>query len=136
MRRRPRRSHAARCPCLADSCDSAATRHVQSESRWIIGLDNWAGGAPIWAWRTLEGERINYLQAEFPHLWPHMEKLIGGKAEYSEEALRQLLGPSWKVAATDLTSIGLFASTTRRGAPSYAIPFLYRKGLDVTRGRA
>lgn len=101
-------------------------------SDWIIGP-----AALRYGHGELSREkRINYLQAEFPHLWPHMEKLIGGKAEYSEEALRQLLGPSWKVAATDLTSIGLFASTTRRGAPSYAIPFLYRKGLDVTRGRA
>jgi hypothetical protein len=101
-------------------------------SDWIVGPAALQYGHS----ELSKAKRINYLQAEFPHLWPHIEKLIGGKAEYSQETLRQLLGPDWKAAANDLTSIGFFASTTRRGAPSYTIPFLYRKGLDVTRGRA
>lgn len=81
-------------------------------------------------------KRITYLQAEFPHLWPHIEKLVGGKAEYSEAALRQALGSDCKELVADLTSIGIFASTTRHGAPAYTIPFLYRRGLEVTQGRA
>ena len=81
-------------------------------------------------------KRITYLQAEFPHLWPHIEKLVGGKAEYSEQALRETLGVDWRVLVGDLASIGIFASTTRHGAPAYTIPFLYRKGLEVTQGRA
>ncbi len=32
-------------------------------------------------------KRDTYLKAEFPHLWPHIEKFHGGKTEYSAEAL-------------------------------------------------
>jgi hypothetical protein len=81
-------------------------------------------------------KRITYLQAEFPHLWPHIEKLIGGNSEYGESALRLAFSPGWKRVADDLTAIGLFALTTRRGAPAYIIPFLYRRGLDITQGQA
>ena len=39
-------------------------------------------------------KRVTYLQAEFPHLWPHIEKLIGGNSEYGENALCLAFGPA------------------------------------------
>jgi hypothetical protein len=81
-------------------------------------------------------KRTTYLQAEFPHLWPEIEKLIGGKAEYGQNALRATFGPDWSRVATDLASIGLFASRTRRGQPVYVVPYLYRKCLEITQGQA
>ena len=76
------------------------------------------------------------LLVSFPHLWPHIETLVGGKTEYSEQALRRTLGSEWRRVTDDLVSIGLFATATRRGEPAYIIPFLYRRGLEVTQGRA
>jgi len=81
-------------------------------------------------------KRTTYLQAEFPHLWQHIEKLMGGKTEYSEQALRRTFGAEWERVTADLVSIGLLAPGTRRGAPAYVIPFLYRRGLELTQGRA
>jgi hypothetical protein len=81
-------------------------------------------------------KRDTYLRAEFPHLWPYIEKLTGGKTEYTEQALKRVFGTDWKVRAEDLISIGILERATRRGARAFIVPFLYRKGLDVTQGRA
>jgi len=81
-------------------------------------------------------KRTTYLEAEFPHIWGHIERLMGGKTEYSEQALRRTFGSEWDRVTTDLASIGVFAKGTRRGAPAYVIPFLYRRGLELTQGRA
>jgi hypothetical protein len=81
-------------------------------------------------------KRRNFLQAEFPHLWPHIEKLAGGKATYDEAALRRALGSHVKSVADDLVSIGVLATRTRKGDIVYDIPFLYRYGLDVRQGKA
>jgi hypothetical protein len=77
-----------------------------------------------------------YLKAEFPHLWPHIEKFVRGKAEYSPAALRKLFGPTWETVATDLMSIGLLAKSRRATGDLFTIPFLYRDGLEITQGRA
>lgn len=81
-------------------------------------------------------KRTTYLQAEFPHLWGHIERLVGGRTEYNNEALRRTFGAEWQRITADLVSIGLLEEGTRRGAPAYVIPFLYRRGLDLTQGRA
>jgi hypothetical protein len=81
-------------------------------------------------------KRQTYLEAEFPHLWVHIEKFIGGKTEYNESSLRSLLGRQWKGVVEDLASIGLFSKSQKNSEALYSIPFLYRHGLDLTRGKA
>jgi hypothetical protein len=81
-------------------------------------------------------KRSTYLQAEFPHLWNHIQKFENGKTEYSDKALRRLLGDGWKEVVQDLCSIGLMSSGTAGGAPVFTIPALYRKGLKLTQGRS
>lgn len=81
-------------------------------------------------------KRTTYLQAEFPHLWPYVERLIKGKAQYTPTALAKLFGDGWKNVVMDLVSVGVLAETRPQGSLSYSIPFVYRKGLEVTRGRA
>jgi hypothetical protein len=46
-------------------------------------------------------KRQTYLQAEFPHLWIHIEKFIGGKTEYDEQSMRSILGKDWHRIAED-----------------------------------
>jgi hypothetical protein len=82
-------------------------------------------------------KRQTYLEAEFPHLWEHIEKFASGKTEYDEASIRRILGKNWKPIADDLVSIGLFLrKQTREGNPIYWVPFLYRGGLDLTQGKA
>lgn len=83
-----------------------------------------------------ERKRQTYLQAEFPHLWAHIEKFIGGKTEYREPALRTLLGEKWRSMAEDLVAIGFLNKRTKAGVDVYAIPFLYKHGLQATLGKA
>lgn len=79
--------------------------------------------------------RDTYLIAEFPHLWPHIEKFQGGKSEYSSVALQKLLGKKWNETANHLISIGFIRKRERAGQPTFWVPYLYRKGLDLTQGR-
>lgn len=81
-------------------------------------------------------KRVTYLEAEFPHLWPVIKKFIGGKAEYSTDALRELFGKDWTSKTSDLISIGFLGKTEKRGGDMFSIPFVYRTGLEVTQGRA
>ena len=101
-------------------------------SEWLIGPTALQYGLEQLSMR----KRLTYLEAEFPHLWPHIEKFVGGKTEYSEPAMGKALGKNWKSISEDLVSVGLFNKTTRKKQPVYLIPFLYRKGLEVTQGRA
>lgn len=77
-------------------------------------------------------KRQTYLQAEFSHLWPHIEKFIRGKTEYSELALKSLLGKDWHQIAENLVAVGLLS----KGRETFSIPFLYRDGLELTQGKA
>ncbi len=77
-------------------------------------------------------KRQTYLQAEFPHLWPHIEKFVGGKTDYSEAAMRVLLGSGWQNIAENLVALGVLSKKRE----SYYIPFLYRDGLELTQGKA
>jgi len=81
-------------------------------------------------------KRSTYLTAEFPHLWDHMQKFEGGKTQYTEIALRKLLGGEWKEITQDLCSIGLIYRGSAAGETVYTIPPLYRKGLKLTQGRS
>lgn len=81
-------------------------------------------------------KKTTYLSAEFPHLWPHIEKFTSGKADYTEKTLKLLLGKEWKVIAADLESIGFLTMTRKSSGGVFRIPQLYRKGLQITQGMA
>lgn len=81
-------------------------------------------------------KRQTYLQAEFPHLWKHIGKFVGGKTDYSAGALQSLLGTGWKAASEQLTDIGFLSKRSHRNTVVYSIPFIYRHGMDVTQGTA
>jgi len=81
-------------------------------------------------------KRQTYLEAEFPHLWIHIAKFVGGKAEYSDTTLRSLLGKKWESAVEDLVAIGFLSKTVRYQQNVYSIPRVYRHGLEVTQGKA
>jgi hypothetical protein len=81
-------------------------------------------------------KRDTYLQAEFPHLWTDMEKFLGGKTDYSEDALKELLGPRWKETTDNLLSIGFLSQGVKNNEPLFSIPFLYRHGMNLTQGSA
>ena len=64
-----------------------------------------------------------------------MEKFVGGKTDYTESALRKLLGKEWQDIVNDLTTIGVLSKRKSLDETIYQIPFVYRKGLDLTQGR-
>lgn len=82
-------------------------------------------------------KRETYLQAEFPHLWPAIERFAGGKTEYNEAAIAKVCGGDWQKTIDDLVSIGLFSKKkTRDGNTIYWVPYLYRQSLELTQGKA
>jgi hypothetical protein len=84
------------------------------------------------------GKKTNLLKAEFPHLWPLIEKFEGGKTEHTVSSLKKMFGSGWKTTCGDLVSIGLLEQKGKRngGSETYWIPHLYRKGLNLTQGKA
>ena len=77
-------------------------------------------------------KRTNYLEAEFPHKWDMIQKLIGGGTAYSEQAITKLFGKKNHSAAEDLISIGVLERGTKSGQTTFRVPFLYRRGLECT----
>jgi hypothetical protein len=59
-----------------------------AESPWLIGPKSILHGLDALSKR----KRDTYLKAEFPHLWPFVEKFEGGKTEYDSSSLQKLLG--------------------------------------------
>lgn len=102
------------------------------ESPWIIDSQAIQYGFSELSVR----KRDTYLHAEFPHLRQYIDKFIGGKTEYTERAIRKLLGEEWREIVSDLISIGLISISKVSDKPSYSIPHVYRKGLELTQGRA
>lgn len=103
------------------------------------GTTEWIIGSPaiLYGFNELsKRKRQTYLQAEFPHLWEHIEKFIGGKTDYSAASLRALLGPAWRHVSEDLHAIGFFSKRGTGGSETFSVPFLYRHGLDLTQGKA
>jgi hypothetical protein len=76
-------------------------------------------------------KRITFLEAEFPHLWTHIEKFDGGKTQYTESSIKKLFGKNWEIILKDLLSVGVLSKNKN----IYNIPFLYREGLNTTQGR-
>lgn len=82
-------------------------------------------------------KKTTFLKAEFPHLWKHIEKFIGGRTQYSENDIRKLFGKSQQKIVEDLIYIGVLGTEGKReGSKTYKIPFLYRAGLEVRQGSA
>jgi hypothetical protein len=80
-------------------------------------------------------KKETYLQAEFPHLWKHIASFADGKTDYSVTSLQGVLGNQWKTIVEDLLAIGFFSKGNRAGEEIFSIPFLYRHGLNLTRGK-
>jgi hypothetical protein len=100
-------------------------------SDWIIGPS-----AILYGHTELsKRKKDTYLKAEFSHFWSHIEKFVKGKTEYSEAALRKILGTTFESAIGDLTGIGLLTETKANGNRTFKIPFLYREGLELTQGK-
>lgn len=104
----------------------------RANSPWLIGPKAIQYGLEELSKR----KRETYLKAEFPHLWTHIEKFEGGKTEYDAASLQKLLGRKWEMICGDLLSIGLLGKRTNRGVSTYWFPYVYRKGLNLTQGRA
>jgi hypothetical protein len=100
-------------------------------SPWLIGPEAIQYGLVELSRR----KRDTYLKAEFPHLWQNIEKFVGGKTEYSPNALKDLFGKEWERACKDLVAIGLLRKTQRSGQQTYSFPFVFRPGLELTQGR-
>ncbi len=77
-------------------------------------------------------KRTNYLEAEFPHMWGEIKKLVGGGTEYSSAAMRRLFGKHHEGAIEDLISMGVLERATKAGEQTFRVPFLYRRGLECT----
>lgn len=92
-----------------------------------------SGPAIIYGLEELSKEkRTVYLEAEFPQKWPEIRKLVSGGTEYSETAMKRIFGRKYSQSIEDLLSLGIVERRTRAGAPSFKIPFLYRRGLECT----
>ena len=92
-----------------------------------------SGPAIIYGLEEMSKEKgTTYLEAEFPHKWDVIKKLIGGGTEYSDAAIHRLFGRKYQDAAEDLISMGIFERATRRGVHTFRVPFIYRRALDCT----
>ncbi|MBC2735304.1 MAG: hypothetical protein HF981_13175 [Desulfobacteraceae bacterium] len=81
-------------------------------------------------------KRKTFLEAEFPHMWSEIAKLIGGKTEYTKRALQNIYGKETEKIVEDIVSLGVLKPRLINKKESYWIPYLYRKGLEVSQGKA
>ncbi len=103
-------------------------RDPQGETERLV-----LGPAIIYGLEQLSKEkRTVYLEAEFPHKWPEIKKLLGGGTEYSETAMKRIFGRKYGQSIDDLLSLGVVERATRKRVPSFKVPFLYRRGLECT----
>lgn len=80
-------------------------------TNWIIG-----SAAIQYGFEELsKRKRQAYLVAEFPKIWPHISKFIGGRTEYDDASLRGLLGGKWQLIAEDLMAIGFLSRGKKEG---------------------
>ena len=110
----------------------AFNRTPDNESPWLIGSQAIQYGQGELSIRR----RDTYLRAEFPHLWDYIEKFQGGKSTYTADALQKLLGKTWEDICSKLNSVGFLRKFQRSGKTTYEVPYLYRKGLEITQGQA
>jgi hypothetical protein len=105
---------------------------LAGQSPWLIGPKAIQHGLEELSKR----KRDTYLRAEFPHLWAHIEKFESGKTEYDSVSLQRLLGRGWEKIVADLVAIGVLGKRGKGKEITYSIPYVYRKGLSLIRGRA
>lgn len=79
-------------------------------------------------------KRDKYLRAEFPHLQADILAFRGGYSDYPEVCLEKKLGDQWRVKAESLRSIGFLKFDSKKAI--WKVPIIWRRGLDVRRGRA
>ncbi len=109
---------------------SALLSNPTGESPFVIGPQS-----ILYGWAELsKHKRTTYLEAEFPHLWNQIKLVIGGKAEYTERAIKRTFGSNWQRITSDFSSIGLMSQVKSEKGQLYRIPFLYRRGLDISQG--
>lgn len=103
------------------------------ESNFIIGSSAIRYGLQELSKR----KRTTFLEAEFPHLWKYIKKLVGGGTQYGENDIHRLFGKNWEKVVEDLISIGVLRIEGKRQGPrTFKIPFLYRARLEVRQGSA
>jgi hypothetical protein len=91
-----------------------------------------SGPAIVYGLEEMSKEKgTTYLEAEFPHKWDAIKKLIGGGTEYSTAALQRLFGRKHQDITEDLISMGVL-ERTKREVPTFRVPFVYRRALDCT----
>jgi hypothetical protein len=106
----------------------AFRRDPQGETERLV-----LGPAILYGLEELSKEkRTVYLEAEFPHKWPEIRKLVGGSTEYSEAAMKSVFGKGYSYAIEDMLALGIVERSKKRGTPSFKIPYLYRRGLECT----
>lgn len=124
---------------VIDLLTSARQRQHDDFQQDPNGTSDWIIGSAAIRYGHAEmskKKRDKVLKAELPHLWPHIQKLVRGKTEYSDKALRRVLGTKGDGVVDDLVNIGLLTpNRSRDGSTWYKIPFLYRDGLELTQGR-
>ena len=69
-------------------------------------------------------------------MWPNIAKLIGGKTEYTKNALQKIYGKGTEKIIEDFVSLGVLRPRTKNKMDNYWIPHLYRKGLELSQGKA
>jgi hypothetical protein len=78
-------------------------------------------------------KRNSFLFAEFPHLKDSILAFEGRYAEHNDDSLQRILGREWHKIVDDLSSIGFIGRVPK--SATYKIPFIWRKGLNIRRGR-
>lgn len=81
-----------------------------------------------------KNKKEKFLFAEFPHLKQNFFKFEGGYSEYDKEAIAKLLGSDHLKIVDTLKSIGFIKYIPKSAI--YQIPAIWRKGLNVRRGKA
>ncbi len=97
-------------------------KHLISPTSFVVGLDELS-----------KHKKETFLFAEFPHLKEHFLKFEGKHSEYTLENLQEILGPDYLKILDDLRSIGFIKSIPK--SATYRIPVIWRKGLNIRRGR-
>jgi hypothetical protein len=114
--------------------DEFMTSHPDT-SEWVIGGRAIQHGLE----QLSKHKRTTLIEAEFPHLSVHIQKFAGGKATYTQVAIKKLLGNDWESVCGDLVAIGLLRKRQSKNGhhgATYQFPHLYRKGLELTQGTA
>jgi hypothetical protein len=79
-------------------------------------------------------KRDKFLFAEFPHLQDDIRLFQGGYSNYDSVALETLLGSEYRKKVDRLRAIGFLGFDKKKAL--WKVPLIWRKGLEITRGKA